>query len=71
MKKFQLFSYCSLTFFKDLKYPFDTVSGQDGLVCDDVGWWSGFNKGRYGIYDVDIGLVDILQVTVSNNHVDP
>ena len=42
---------------------FDTVLRQDSLICDDVGWWSGFKK--YGDYidDVDIGLGNIVEGT--------
>ena len=32
-------------FIKNLDSLFNTVLVQDDLICDDVGWWSGFNKG--------------------------
>ena len=45
--------------------------GQDVLVFDVVGWWSGFNKGSDSIDDVDIGLRDIIEGTGTNNLVAP
>ena len=61
MKLMQLFSYCSLAFFtKTFESLFNTVLGQDGLIFDDVGWWSGLNKVGDSIYDVDIILPNIL-----------
>ena len=49
-----------LIFTKNLDSLFNTVLCQDGLICDDVGWWGGFNKGRDIIYSVDIGLFEIV-----------
>ena len=72
MKLLQLFSYCSLAFFtKTFESLFNTVLGQDGLIFDDVGWWSGLNKGNNIIYDVDIILPDILEGMGDKNLIDP
>ena len=72
MKLLQLFPYCSLDFFtKTFEYLFNNVLGQDGIICDDVGCWSGINKGDDSIYDVDIGLCDISEVMEANNQVAP
>ena len=48
---------------------FKNFLGQDSLICDDVGWWSGFNKGDDSIYDVDIRLHNIVEVMGSDNQV--
>ena len=45
--------------------------GQDGLIFDDVSWWSGFKKGGDVIYDVDIGLRSIAKVMRPKNQVNP
>ena len=58
-------------FYKNFESLFNTVLGQDGLICDDVGWWSALNKGSYGIDDVDIGFGKIMQGMGTNNKVDP
>ena len=50
---------------------FNTRIFQDGLICDDVVWWSRFNKGGDSIYKVDIGLHDIVEGMESNNEVVP
>ena len=50
---------------------FNTLLGQDGLICDDVGWWSRLNKGGYEIDNVEIGLGDIAEVMVTINKVAP
>ena len=50
---------------------FDTVLGQYGLIFDDVGWWSGFNKGGHGIDIVDICLGDIVEGMGNKNQVTP
>ena len=44
---------------------------QYGTICDYVGWWIGFKKGGNSIYDVDIGLCDIVEVMGANNKLDP
>ena len=41
--------------------------GQDGLICDDVGWESGIKKAGNIIYNVDIGLWEILEGMGPNN----
>ena len=70
MKLLQLFPYCSLDFFtKTFEYLFNNALGQDGIVCDDVGCCSGINKGDDSIYDVDIGLREILEGMGANNQV--
>ena len=43
--------------------------GQDGLVFDDVGWWRGFKNGGDSIYDIYIGLCEIVEVMGINNYV--
>ena len=55
MKLVQLISHCSLSFFsKNVEAMFDIVLGQYGLIFDDVGWWSGLNKGSdYSFIVVD------------------
>ena len=58
-------------FSKDLKYLFDTVLGQDGMIFDDVGWWSRFNKGKNGVDNFGIGLEKIMEGTGTNNQVAP
>ena len=40
---------------------FNNVLGQDGLICYDVDWWSEFNRGGNIIYNVDMGLCDIVE----------
>ena len=72
MKLLQLFSHCSLSFFsKDLNYLFDTVLGQDGLICGDVGWWIRFDKVSDVVDDVNIGIGNIMEGTDINNQDDP
>ena len=46
--------------YQNFESLFNTVLGQDSFIFDEVGWWSGFKKGGNRIYDVDIGLFDIL-----------
>ena len=48
---------------------FNNVMVQDGLICDDVGWWSEINKGGDRIYDIDIVLCDILEGMWANSQV--
>ena len=70
MKLLQLFSYFRLAFsHKNFEPLFNTVLGKDGLICDDVGWWSGLKKCGYGIGDVDIGLLYIVDGMGINNQV--
>ena len=58
MELLLIFLYFSLAFFtKNLESLSNNVLGKDGLTCDDVGWWIGFNKGGNIIYDVDIGIL--------------
>ena len=60
MELLQLFSYFSLaSFTKNLESLLNTAMGQDDLICDDFGWWSGSNKGGNSIYDVDKGFSTI------------
>ena len=44
---------------------------QNDIVCDDVGWCSGFKKGGSIIDDVDIGLRNIMYGMGTNNNVFP
>ena len=63
-----LFLYCSLDFFtKNLWSLFNTVLGQDGIICYDVGSWSGLNKGGNGIDDIVIGFCNTVEGMVTNN----
>ena len=72
MKLLQLFSHCSLAFTpKQVESLFNNVLGQDGIICDDVGWWSGFNEGGDSIEDIAIGLGYIVEFMGTNNQVDP
>ena len=50
---------------------FNTVLGQDGLICDDVGWQSRLNKGGGRIYDVGIGILETMEGTGSSNQAVP
>ena len=62
MKLLKLFSHCSLEFPpKSFDSLFDTVLGQDGLICDCVGWWSEFNKVGDGVDYINIGLGNITE----------
>ena len=66
----KLILYCSLDFFKKFHSLYNTVLGQDGLICDCVGWWNAFNKYINIIDDIDIGLCDIVKDIGTNNNVD-
>ena len=46
---------------KNFESLFNTVLGQDGLIFDDVGWWSGFNKGCDIVHGVEIGIGKIVE----------
>ena len=37
-------SSASTFFTKNFDTLFNNVLGQDGTICDDVGWWGGLNK---------------------------
>ena len=50
---------------------FNTVLILYGIICDDVGWWSGFKKVGNSIYDVEIGLHRTVEGMGINNQVDP
>ena len=51
--------HCTLTFLsKYLISLLDALLVQDGLICDDVGWCSRFNKVGDVVDDVDIGHGD-------------
>ena len=72
MKLLQLFSHCSLAFLsKTFESIIDTVFFSDDLIFDNIGWWSGFNKGGYGFDDVDIGIGYIMKGAGTNNQVYP
>ena len=67
-----IFLYCSLDFLNQkLESVFNTVLGQDGIICDDVGWWSGFNKGGNIIDAVDIEFWNTVEGMLTNNEVAP
>ena len=72
MKILQLFLHCSLKFLsKNFESLFDNVLGKYGIICDDFGWRSGFNKGSDGVDEVDIVLGDIMEGTGTNKQADP
>ena len=48
---------------------FYTVLGQYSLIYDNVGWWSGFNKGGDGVDGFEIYLGNIIEDTGTNNQV--
>ena len=59
--------HCSLAFFfKNVESIFDTVLGKDGIICDDVGWWSGFNKVSNIINNVGIGFCNTMNFIGTN-----
>ena len=67
MEMLQLFSCFSLALFtKKLDLMFNTVLVQDGIICGDVGWWSGLNKVGSSIDEVDIGFCNTLEVMGNN-----
>ena len=57
-------------FFK-FQSPFNTVMGQDSLICDNVCLWGGFKKGNDSIDNIDIGLGKILEGVGTNKQVYP
>ena len=68
MKLLYLFFYFSLYLLtKEHEYLFDNVLRQDGLICDDVGWWSGLEKGGNIINNVDVGFCNTVKFIGSNN----
>ena len=70
MKRLQFFLHCSLDFLsKNFDSIFDTVLGKDGIICDNIGWWSGLNKGSDGVDDIGIVLVEIMEGMGTNNKV--
>ena len=56
---------------KNFESLFNTLLGQGGFICDEVGWWSGFNKGFDIINVFDVGLHNIVEGMGTNNQVDP
>ena len=60
-----------LFFNKYIEPLFNNVLCQYGLICDDVGWWIGINKGGDIICDIDIGLCGIAENIRSNKQVFP
>ena len=64
--------HCSSNFVSDyLEALIDAILGQDGFICDDIGWCSRFNKGCNGVNDIDIGYGGIIEGTGTNNQVNP
>ena len=55
-------------FTKNLECLFNNLLGQDGLICDDVGWWSGFNKGGNDIDGVYIVFYNAVEGMRTNNY---
>ena len=52
---------------KYLEYLLDAVLSQDGLIDDDVDWWSWFEKISNIINNVDIGFCNTVEFIGSNN----
>ena len=48
---------------------FNALLGKDVLICDDVSWWIKFNKGVDSIYDIAIGILNIVESMRTNNQV--
>ena len=72
MEMLQLFLYHRLAFFtKNIESLFNTVLGQDGIICDDICWWSGFNKSGDIIDGIYIGPCNIVELMGTNNKVSP
>ena len=68
MELIQLFLYWSLALFtKNIESLFNTVLGWGSLICDDVGWWSGFNKIDNNIDEVGIGFGNTVEGMGNNN----
>ena len=68
MELIELFLYFNLAFFtKHIESLFNTLLGQDSLICDDVSWWSGFKEGDSSIDDVDIGFCNTVEGMEINN----
>ena len=66
------FFIAALNFFtKNLESLFNTVLGQDGIICNGVGLWSGFTKCGNSIADVGIGFCNNMEGTGTNNWVAP
>ena len=53
-----------------MKSLLDAALVQNGLICDNVGWCSRFNKSSDGVDDVGIGHVNIMEGTGTNKQVD-
>ena len=54
---------------KYLEYFFDTLLHQDGLICDDVGWWSGFKNVGNSIYNFGVGFCNTVKFIGANNYI--
>ena len=68
MELLQLFSYCSFAFFtKNLESLFDNVLGKGSLICDNVGWWSGFKICGNIIDNADMGFCNTVEGMGTNN----
>ena len=68
MEMMQLLLYYTLAFFtKNIDYLVNIVLGQYGIICYDIGWWSGFNKVGNSIDSVDIGLLNTVEGMRTNN----
>ena len=59
MELMKPFSYYILGFKKNFECLFNTVLGKDGIICDDIGCWSGFNKCGNSIDNVYIGFLTL------------
>ena len=71
MKLLQLFFGLKPRLFLSFESLFNTLLSQDGLIFDYVGWWSGFNKGSDIIYNVAIGIHNIVEGMGTKNQEAP
>ena len=68
MKLMQLFLYCSLALItKDPEYLFDNAFIQDVIVCDDIGWWIGFDTGGNSIDNVGLEICNTVKFIGAND----
>ena len=52
---------------KKFESLFNNILCQYVIICDYVGWWSGFNKGGNNSDDVDIGFCNNVVGMGTNN----
>ena len=66
-----IFALQPFLFPKNFQSLFYTILGPYGIICDDVGWCSDFNKGIDGVDKFVKLLGDITEGMVTNNRVAP